>query len=367
MQGNRTIHSLSVYIITSLIVLICMMPLLASAKVTRNNYAKQNIGSNERYAALVVDANSGLVLHQENAGKLRYPASLTKMMTLYLTFEALQNNQLSMDSKIAVSPFAASRPRMNMGLRAGEQISVRDAVLSLIVRSANDTAVVLAEAISGNEAAFARKMTERAQNLGMTNTVFRNASGLPDNAQRTTAFDLARLAIALRRDFPEYYPLFSRTSFTYKGRVWAGHNRLTSNYPGADGLKTGFVNASGFNLVTSAKRGNTKLIGVVMGGNTARSRDNRMVALLDRYFQKVSGSVINTAYADERPAPTIQKKVKKTTLAAKKTRATQQANVKKKSAALKQQAALKKNSRALNKQASLQKKPRTANQEAYLR
>jgi D-alanyl-D-alanine carboxypeptidase len=295
MQRNSTSH-----LFFSFIGLLFIFTLIScSSSSSASAKASRNAAGTERYAALIVDANTGTVLHQENAGKLRYPASLTKMMTLYLAFEALDKGRITMDQMLTVSSFAASRPRMNMGLRSGEKISVRDAILSLIVRSANDTAVVLAEAIGGNEPIFARNMTMRAQSLGMANTVFRNASGLPDNSQRTTAFDLARLAIALRRDYPQYYSLFSRTNFTYKGHVWEGHNRLTSNYPGADGLKTGFVNASGFNLVTSAKRGNAKLVGVVMGGETAKARDRRMVKLLDYYFQKITGQVMNTAYAAE--------------------------------------------------------------------
>ena len=301
MQVRAGIHSLffcwGIFLCALLFGITNAVP--ASARATHNA-----IGSNDRYAALVVDADTGTVLHQENATKLRYPASLTKMMTLYLTFEAIDNGHLTMDQVLPVSAYAASRPRMNMNLHRGDRITVRDAILSLIVRSANDTAVVLAEAISGNEIAFARRMTARAANLGMKDTTFRNASGLPDNSQKTTAFDLARLAIALRRDFPQYYPLFSRTSFTYRGHVWEGHNHLTSFYPGADGLKTGFVNASGFNLVTSAKRGNTKLVGVVMGGDTARLRDRRMVTLLDFYFSKISGGVVNAAYAESPPATT---------------------------------------------------------------
>jgi D-alanyl-D-alanine carboxypeptidase len=189
-----------------------------------------------------------------------------------------------MDDVITVSSFAASQPRMNMGFRKGQNITLREAILSVIVRSANDSAVALAEEVSGSQSAFADKMNLRAKQLGMVHTVFRNASGLPNSEQKTTAYDLARLAIALRRDFPEYYPLFSRTNFVYNGKTYQGHNRVTSNYPGCDGLKTGFVNASGFNLVSSAVQGDTKLVAVVLGGATARSRDKQMVSLLDRFL-----------------------------------------------------------------------------------
>lgn len=287
------------------IALCLLISFLSCFLLAPSAFAKNAAAPNPRYATLVVNADTGMVLHQENADKFRYPASLTKMMTLYLAFEALQQGSLQMDDIITISSFAASRPRMNMGFKKGQKISVRDLILSLIVRSANDSAVALAETISGTESAFADKMNVRAKELGMAHTIFRNASGLPNPEQKTTAYDLARLAIALRRDFPEYYPLFSRTNFTYNGRVYQGHNRLTSNYPGCDGLKTGFVNASGFNLVSSAKRGDTKLVAVVMGGATAHSRDKQMIALLDRFLGKPSEEdMLSVLKKDDAPAAT---------------------------------------------------------------
>ncbi len=298
-KGFITLHT-NVFFYLYLCVALCMG--LAPAAFAKG------AASNPRYAALVVNAETGNVLHQENADKYRYPASLTKMMTLYLTFEAIKQGRLHMDDIITVSAFAASQPRMNMGFRKGQKISVREAILSLIVRSANDSAVALAEEVGGSESAFADKMTLRAKQLGMAHTIFRNASGLPNSEQKTTAYDLARLAIALRRDYPEYYPLFSRTSFTYQGRTYQGHNRLTSNYPGCDGLKTGFVNASGFNLVSSVVRGDTKLVAVVMGGETARSRDAQMVKLLDRFLGK---SASNEEIATAKEATPIHKVSKK--------------------------------------------------------
>jgi D-alanyl-D-alanine carboxypeptidase len=239
-----------------------------------------------RHAALIMDSETGRILHQENSNKSRFPASLTKMMTLYLTFEALEKGLLDPAKKLKVSNYASHRPKSNIGLKEGGLISVRDAIMASIVKSANDATVVLAEAIGGSESNFARLMTEKARKLGMDHTFFRNASGLHHPEQITTAHDMAKLGLALKRDFPEYYHLFSQTSFIYKGTALHGHNHVLKNYPGATGLKTGFVNASGFNLVTSAARGNTKLIGVVMGGDTARSRDRKMTALLDRYFSQ---------------------------------------------------------------------------------
>lgn len=288
-KHQQVLTQISVLLMAFLVACYMGLSTPASAKTSQKPTA------NPRYATLVVDANTGTVLHQENADKYRYPASLTKMMTLYLAFEAVKEGKLQMEQPLRVSAFAASRPKMNMGLRPGQKMTVEEAILSLIVRSANDSAVVLAEAISGSEPKFATKMTERARDLGMMHTAYRNASGLPDAAQKTTAYDLARLAIALRRDFPEYYPLFSRTNFTYNGTVYPGHNRITSNYPGCDGLKTGFVNASGFNLVSSAKRGETKVVAVVMGGQTARSRDQQMITLLDRFLGKAPAATTSIA------------------------------------------------------------------------
>ena len=255
----------------------------------------------DKYAALIVNSDTGVILHQENANLSRYPASLTKMMTLYLAFEAISNKRLSFDSKVRVSANASKQPRTNLALKMGEEIKIRDAVMGCIVRSANDAAVVLAEAVSGSEGTFAKLMTRRAKDLGMSHTTFQNASGLPHLEQKTSAYDMAKLAIALRRDFPQYYTLFSKTSFIFRGTKYESHNRVVKHYPGADGLKTGFVNASGFNLVTSAKRGNKKLVGIVMGGPSSQIRDYKMMNLLDRYFE--SPTSVKIAYN----APKVKK------------------------------------------------------------
>jgi len=243
---------------------------------------------NPKYAAFLVDSDTGKILHQENADSTRHPASLTKMMTLYLTFEALRAGKLKWNEKMPISREAASRPQTNLSLKAGEKIRVRDAVLALIIRSANDAAVVLAERLGGTEANFAKTMTARAKQLGMKNTVFRNASGLHDPKQVTTAKDMALLGIALKKHYKEYYHYFSRTQFVYNGKTYKSHNRVLTSYAGADGLKTGYVNASGFNLVTSAKRGRDNVVGVVLGGRSGKTRDAKMMSLLDEGFMRMA-------------------------------------------------------------------------------
>lgn len=239
-----------------------------------------------KYAALVVNAETGAILHQRNASAQRYPASLTKMMTLYLTFDALEKGKIKMNTYLRASERAASQPPLGLDLQEGQQISVRDAINALVVKSANDVAVVLAEGVGGSEWQFARMMTAKARELGMSNTTFMNASGLHNPQQVTTAVDLAKLAIALQRDFPQYYSMMSTLRFTYKGVKYETHNRVTKNYPGATGGKTGYVNASGFNLVTTAKRGNMNLVGVVLGGVTYKKRDAQMVSLLNNAFAR---------------------------------------------------------------------------------
>lgn len=280
---NFTLNTKSINLI--LLFLLFMQDSFATQLSART----KNISSG-KYASLVVDADKGIVLYSDNADQLRHPASLTKMMTLYLTFEAMKAGKFNFNDKLGVSSYAASRPKTNLGLRVGEKILVRDAILAAIVKSANDAVVVLAEAVSKDEKIFALKMTKRAQDLGMSQTVFRNASGLHHAEQVSTAYDMAKLAIALYRDFPEYYHLFSRTSFAFRGKTYKGHNNVLNSYKGATGLKTGFINASGYNLVTSATRGSTKLVGVVMGEETARSRDIKMASLLDKHFTRRAGS-----------------------------------------------------------------------------
>jgi len=243
---------------------------------------------NPRYASIVIDAASGEVLSAANADAARYPASLTKMMTLYLLFEALDSGRLSLNDRLAVSSHAADQPPTKLWLKTGGRISVKDAILAMIVRSANDVAVVVAENLASSEPAFARRMTAKARELGMNDTLFRNASGLPDDAQITTARDMATLSMHLMRDFPQYYGYFARTEFRFRGKTVTGHNNLLDSYPGADGLKTGYINASGFNVATSAVHDGRRIVSVVMGGFTARSRDAHMARLLDRGFARAS-------------------------------------------------------------------------------
>lgn len=244
--------------------------------------------ANPRYAAIVVDVESGEVLHAANADDTRYPASLTKMMTLYLLFEQLERGDLRLDSTLPVSKYAASKQASKLYVKAGSTLPVETAIQALVIRSANDVAVVVAEALGGSETGFARMMTDKARQLGMSRTTFRNPNGLPDAGQTTTARDMATLSIRLMKDFPEYYPYFSQTRFTWKGKTITGHNRLLDNYPGADGMKTGFIRASGFNVATSAVRNGRRLVSVVMGGFTAASRDAHMTDLLDRGFVRAS-------------------------------------------------------------------------------
>jgi D-alanyl-D-alanine carboxypeptidase len=236
---------------------------------------------------ILIDANTGRVLSASNADALTYPASLTKMMTLYLTFKALDEGRLRLDTRLPVSAWAASQEPTKLGLRAGDTVSVRSLILGIVTRSANDAAVVLAEGLAGSEPAFAAEMNAEAQRLGMTRTFFANASGLPNPEQHTTARDMAQLALALYRDFPREAGFFTTKEFNFRGIEIVGHDHLMNWYPGVDGIKTGFIRASGFNLATSAVRDGHWLIGVVMGGATWASRDLEMAALLNRGFAEL--------------------------------------------------------------------------------
>jgi D-alanyl-D-alanine carboxypeptidase len=258
-----------------------------------------------KYASIVVDYQSGRVLHQANADTRNYPASLTKMMTLFMVFEALETGRLTLDQKLKVSRRAAGMSPSRLGLGAGQRIKVRDAIQILVTKSANDIAVVVAEAIGGSESEFARMMTQRAQALGMSRTTFRNASGLPNRGQLSTARDMATLAIALQRYYPKYYKYFSTRTFRYQGRSYHNHNRLMKRYKGMDGVKTGYIRASGFNLAASAERGGRRLVAVVFGGRTARSRDSHMAKLLDRGFVKAARLGPGRPDAPPQPKPVL--------------------------------------------------------------
>jgi D-alanyl-D-alanine carboxypeptidase len=245
-----------------------------------------------RSAAIIMDAATGTVLYEDDADGLRYPASLTKIMTLYLLFEAIDAKRVTLETRFPVSVRASNQDPTKLGLKPGETIAVREIILGLVTKSANDAAVVAAEGLAGTEPGFAAKMTEKARQLGMSSTLFRNASGLPDPQQKTTARDLAILARAMLKNFPHHYHFFDTPSFTYNGITHANHNRLNNWYEGADGLKTGYIRASGFNLVTSAKRDNRRLIGVVLGGVSPGSRDQEMARLLDAAFIRTDNDTI---------------------------------------------------------------------------
>jgi len=237
--------------------------------------------ASDKHAALLLDVNSGNILYQSAAEQPRYPASLAKLMTLYLVFERLEQGKLDERSKLKISAHASAAAPSKLDLEPGEEIVVADAVKALITKSANDVAIAFAEHIAGSEERFARLMTEKAQQIGMAATTFRNASGLPDPEQVTTARDMATLALRLMDDFPKRYALFATRTFTYKNETFRNHNTLLFHYQGTDGLKTGYTRASGFNLVASVRRGRKHVVGVVFGGSTAAARNTTMRALLN--------------------------------------------------------------------------------------
>lgn len=233
-----------------------------------------------RFAAVVMDGSTGATLYSEAASETRYPASLTKMMTMYLLFEAIDSGRLSKSSLIPVSANAASQPPSKLGIRVGDSISVDTAIRALSVKSANDVAVAVAEHLGGSEAQFAAQMTSKARALGMSRTAFRNASGLHDPGQYTTAADMAKLGLALRKRFPHHFSYFSLRQFSIAGRSVRGHNKSLDMISGADGIKTGYTRASGYNLVTSVNRNGKLIVAVILGENSARQRDARMAALI---------------------------------------------------------------------------------------
>lgn len=240
------------------------------------------------YAAIVVDANSGQTLHAASADSTRHPASLTKIMTLYLLFEQLEAGKLKLDSRLEVSDYAASQAPSKLGLKPGQTIAVEDAIKALVTKSANDIAVVVAEGIAGGEEEFAKRMTRKARALGMNRTIYTNASGLPDPDQVTTARDQSILGRAIQDRFPRYYRYFATASFHHRGATMRNHNKLLGRMPGIDGIKTGYTRASGFNLVSSMRRGNRHVVAVVLGGASGAARDARMRDLLERHVKLAS-------------------------------------------------------------------------------
>jgi D-alanyl-D-alanine carboxypeptidase len=257
------------------------------------------------YSALIIDAQTGEILHAENPNKSVHPASLTKIMTAYLLFQELEAGRLTLNSVCKVSKKAASQAPTKLGISAGKTVLLKDALLALITRSANDMAVVIAEKISGSEAAFVQRMNHTARALGMPHTYFKNSSGLPHKHQITTALDMARLSQALLKRFPFYYKYFNTKAFTYKGQRIHNHNKLLGRVEGVDGIKTGFTCASGFNIATSAVRKGRRLIGIVMGGETAQWRDRRITKFLEASFSK---SFKNKKYIMDDPLFTAEEK-----------------------------------------------------------
>ena len=265
----------------------------ADARRSKHRHARQHHHEaresyNPAFSSIIVDGNSGATLSADNPDASRHPASLTKIMTLYLLFERLDAGKMKLDTEMDVSAHASEQAPTKLGLRPGQTIRVEDAIKGLVTRSANDAAVVIAEAIAGDEGDFAKLMTRKARALGMTRTVYRNASGLPDDNQVTTARDQSTLGRAIQDRFPRYYRYFSTVAFNYRGHSIRNHNRLLGNVEGVDGIKTGYTRASGFNLVTSMRRGNRHLVGVVLGGRSGGSRDATMRNLLAENLEKAA-------------------------------------------------------------------------------
>ena len=261
--------------------------------------------ANPKYAGIVIDAKTGKVLYSEDADEQRYPASLTKMMTIYLAFEALEAGKISKNTLVPVSKNAAMEPPSKLGVRPGSKLTVEQAIQALVTRSANDVATALGEFLGGSEDRFARMMTQKARALGMTRTVYRNAHGLPNTAQVTTARDQARLGLALRQHFPQYYDYFGTRSFRYGKQTIGNHNRLLGVVRGVDGIKTGYTRASGFNLVTSAQADGRSVVGVVLGGRTGAARDQQMRKLIASYMPAASRRGSGNLIAETREAPTL--------------------------------------------------------------
>lgn len=252
----------------------------------------------ERYAAFVMDAETNEVLHADQAEESRFPASLTKMMTLYMLFEAMERNEISLTDKITASKFASLQAPSKLGVKRGDQITVDTAIKALVTKSANDVAVMVAERLGGSEGRFAAQMTARARELGMTSTRFVNASGLPNVQQRTSAKDMAMLGRALQRDFPQYYSYFKTPGMKWRATYARNHNGLLGRVDGMDGIKTGYTRMSGFNLTSSVERDGRRIIAVVMGGASASSRDAQMAHLIENAFEEIArrtGQPLNSA------------------------------------------------------------------------
>ena len=266
-----------------------------------------------KYAGFVIDAKSGRVLYSRNADAHRYPASLTKMMTLYLVFEDLKRGKISLKTRVKMSRHAASQPPSKLGIKPGRTFTVRQGIYALVTKSANDVATALGEKLSGSEKAFARRMTIKARQLGMHRTTFKNANGLPNRQQVTTARDMSKLGLALREHFPNKFKYFKTRSFKYGRRRYKNHNRLLGRIKGVDGIKTGYTRASGFNLVSSVSRGNRRIVAVVLGGKTGRARNAQMARLIGKYLPRATRGRSKTLIARARPLNNKQTRIAKVT------------------------------------------------------
>jgi len=304
--GKSVAHGLRRSIV---ILAIVVAVIITSTDADARSRKRRSIGSGggytPPYASIVVDANTGRVLQETNPDSIRHPASLTKIMTLYLLFERLESGKIKLGTQLPVSSHAAGQAPTKLGLKPGSTISAEDAIRGLVTRSANDAAAVIAEALADDEESFAELMTRKARAIGMSRTVYRNASGLPDSQQVTTARDQAILGRAIQERFPRYYTYFATPSFAFRGTVIRNHNRLIGRVEGVDGIKTGYTNASGFNLVTSMKRNGRHIVAVILGGRSAAARDARMRDLVTEKIAEASAvrSTPMIAEAVERTAP----------------------------------------------------------------
>ncbi len=280
----------------------------ADARSRRHRRAAHATPYNPPYAAMVVDANTGAILHAANADSPRHPASLTKIMTLFLLFERLEAGKIKLSTELPVSPHAAAQAPSKLALKPGDSITVENAIRAIVTKSANDVAVIVAEAVGGDEESFARQMTQKANALGMKNTLYRNASGLPDPEQITTARDQILLGRAIQDRFSRYYRYFSTRAFVFRGKTMKNHNKLLGSVAGVDGIKTGYTNASGFNLVSSARRGNRHMVAAVFGGRTASWRDARMRDLIAQTVVKASLTRTAPPIYDENAAEVAPKR-----------------------------------------------------------
>src|SRR4051812_9098505 len=291
--GRRLVAVAGIAVVATSVVLASSSP----AEARRRHHARAGGGYNPPYADMVVDAKTGRVLHAVNEHALRHPASVTKVMTLYLLFEQLEQGKMALDTELKVSAHAANQAPSKLGLRPGSTIEVEDAIKAIVTKSANDVAATIGENIGGSEEAFAEMMTRKARALGMTRTIYRNASGLPDPEQVTTAHDLTILGRAIQDRFPRYYTYFQTRVFRWAGRPIPNHNRLLGRVEGVDGIKTGYTRASGFNLLTSARTEGRHVVAAVLGGRSGAVRDRIMADLVR--------SNLPRAYAGARTAPVV--------------------------------------------------------------